>query len=77
MKRLLSTALAVAALSWAAPAHADIETYRFIADIGLKSNVSDRLALATTYTARYENKPLPTVTDLDSIASINLVYSFF
>lgn len=56
---------------------ADIETYRFIADIGLKSNIADRLALATTYTARYENKPLPTVADLDSIASINLVYSFF
>lgn len=55
----------------------DLETYRFIADIGLKSNVADNLALATTYTARYENKPLPSVADLDSIASINLVYSFF
>lgn len=56
---------------------ADIETYRFIADIGLKSTIAERLALATTYTARYENKPLPTVADLDSIASVNLVYSFF
>jgi putative salt-induced outer membrane protein len=56
---------------------ADIDTYRFIFDIGLKSTVADNLALATTYTARYENKPLPTVEDLDSIASINLVYSFF
>jgi putative salt-induced outer membrane protein len=56
---------------------ADVETFRFIADIGLKSNIADHLALATTYTARYENKPLPTVADLDSIASINLVYSFF
>lgn len=56
---------------------ADIETFRFIGDIGLKSNVADRLALATTYTARYENKPLPNVASLDSIASVNLVYSFF
>jgi len=56
---------------------ADLDTYRFIFDIGLKSNVSDKFALATTYTARYENKPLPTVEDLDSIASINLVYTFF
>lgn len=56
---------------------ADLETFRFIADIGLKSNVSDNLALATTYTARYENKPLPDVESLDSIASINLVYSLF
>lgn len=55
----------------------DLETYRFIADIGLQSNVAERLALATTYTARYENKPLPNVADLDSIASVNLVYSFF
>src|SRR5262249_45083536 len=56
---------------------ADIETYRLIADIGLKSNVAEHLALATTYTARYENKPLPNVADLDSIASVSLVYSFF
>lgn len=52
-------------------------TYRVIGDIGLKSNVADNLALATTYTARYENNPLPGVQRLDSIASINLVYSFF
>lgn len=56
---------------------ADIETFRFIADVGLKSNVADHLALATTYTARYENRPLPNVTELDSIASFNLVYSLF
>lgn len=56
---------------------ADFGTYRLIGDIGLKSNVADRLALATTYTARYENKPLPNITELDSIASFNLVYSLF
>lgn len=56
---------------------ADLETFRFIADVGLKSNVADNLALATTYTARYENKPLPNIESLDSIASINLVYSLF
>jgi putative salt-induced outer membrane protein len=56
---------------------ADIDTYRLIADIGLKSNVAEHLALATTYTARYENKPLPNVADLDSIASVSLVYTFF
>ncbi|MBX3231277.1 MAG: DUF481 domain-containing protein [Labilithrix sp.] len=56
---------------------ADIGTYRFIFDVGLKSNVSDHLALAVAYTARYENKPLPTVESLDSIMSVNLVYSLF
>lgn len=56
---------------------ADFATYRFIFDIGLKSNVADNLALAVAYTARYENKPIPNVEELDSIMSINLVYSFF
>lgn len=56
---------------------ADFGTYRFVGDIGLKSNVADRLALATTYTMRYENRPLPNVESLDSIASVALVYSFF
>lgn len=56
---------------------ADPETLRFIADIGLKSQVASHLALATTYTARYENKPLPDVAQLDSIASVSLVYSLF
>ena len=56
---------------------ADIATYRLIFDVGLKSNVADNLALAVAYTARYENKPLPKVESLDSIMSINLVYSFF
>jgi putative salt-induced outer membrane protein len=56
---------------------ADLETYRLIGDIGLKSNVADRLALAVTYTARYENRPLPDIASLDSIASFNLVYSLF
>lgn len=56
---------------------ADLETYRLIGDIGLKSNVAEKLALATTLTMRYENRPLPNVESLDSIASLTLVYSFF
>jgi putative salt-induced outer membrane protein len=56
---------------------ADFGTYRFVGDIGLKSNVADRLALATTLTMRYENRPLPNVEELDTIASLTLVYSFF
>ena len=55
----------------------DAGTYRFVFDIGIKSNVSDNLAIATTYTMRYENKPLPSVEPTDSIASINLVYTLF
>ena len=56
---------------------ADIGTYRLVFDIGIKSNVSDNLAIATTYTMRFENKPLAGVEQTDSIASVNLVYTLF
>ncbi len=56
---------------------ADAKVWRLIGDIGLKSNVADSLALATTFTMRYENTPLPNVEDLDSIASFSLIYTFF
>ena len=56
---------------------ADSEVFRLVGDIGLKSNVADSVALATTYTIRYENTPLPNVVKADSIASVTLVYSFF
>jgi len=56
---------------------ADSEVFRFVGDVGLKSNIADAMALQTTFTMRYENKPLPTVESLDSIASLTFVYSFF
>lgn len=55
----------------------DLGTYRLIFDVGLKTNISTNLAIATTYTMRFENKPLPKVEKADSIASINLVYTLF
>ena len=55
----------------------DLGTYRLVFDIGIKSTVADNLAVAMTYTMRYENKPLPTVETTDSIASVNLVYTLF
>jgi putative salt-induced outer membrane protein len=55
----------------------DLGTYRFVFDVGLKSNIADNLAIATTYTMRFENKPLPNVEKADSIASVNLVYTLF
>jgi putative salt-induced outer membrane protein len=55
----------------------DFDKYRLVFDVGLKSNISDKLAIATTYTMRYENKPLPKVENADSIASVNLVYTLF
>lgn len=55
--------------------HSDF--YRLIFDAGLKTNIAEKLAIATTYTMRYENRPLPSVLKADSIASVNLVYSLF
>ncbi|MBX3259347.1 MAG: DUF481 domain-containing protein [Labilithrix sp.] len=55
----------------------DLGTYRFIFDVGLKTNVAENLAIATTYTMRFENKPLPDIEQADSIASVNLVYTLF
>ena len=55
----------------------DLGTYRIVFDIGIKSSVADNLAVAMTYTMRYENKPLPSVETTDSIASVNLVYTLF
>ncbi len=55
----------------------DLETYRLVFDVGLKTNISTKLAVATTYTMRYEAKPLPDVENADSIASVNLVYTLF
>ncbi len=53
------------------------ETYRLVFDIGLKSNIGGNFAIATTYTMRFENEPLPSVEKTDSIASVNLVYTLF
>lgn len=55
----------------------DIGTYRYVFDAGLKSNIAENFAIATTYTARFENKPLASVEKADSIVSINLVYTLF
>lgn len=57
--------------------HETVSRYRLNFDVGLKAKVSDKFALATAYTMRYENQPLPTVEKADSIASVNLVYSLF
>lgn len=53
------------------------DTYRVIFYAGLKSQVADRLAVATTYTMRFENKPLPGIEKVDSIGAVSLVYTVF
>jgi putative salt-induced outer membrane protein len=53
------------------------ELYRMIFDTGLKSTIRGRLAVAATYTMRYENLPLPGIVRADSLASVALVYTLF
>lgn len=57
--------------------HESVSRYRLNLDVGFKAKVSDKLAIATTYTMRFENQPLPSVEKADSIASVNLVYTLF
>jgi putative salt-induced outer membrane protein len=51
--------------------------YRLVFDTGLKSTIRGRLAVAMTYTMRFENRPLPNVERADSLASVSLVYTLF
>jgi putative salt-induced outer membrane protein YdiY len=53
------------------------QLYRLIFDTGLKSTLRGKLAVAATYTMRYENRPLPGIVKSDSLASISLVYTLF
>lgn len=55
----------------------DAHVYRLVFDVGLKSTIRGKLAVATTYTMRFENRPLPGIRKADSLASISLVYTLF
>ncbi len=55
--------------------HAEAARLNF--DIGIKAQVVNHLSVATTYTMRFDNAPLPGVLDSDSIAAVNLVYTLF
>ena len=55
----------------------DADVYRLVFDVGLKSTIRGKLAVATTYTMRFENRPLPGVEKADSLASVSLVYTLF
>jgi putative salt-induced outer membrane protein len=42
-------------------------------DLGLTTNITNRFALATTFTMRVDNDPLPNVRKVDTITALNLV----
>lgn len=56
----------------------DVDAARLNFDIGLKAQVAKHLSVSTTYSMRYDNKPLKSVQySADSIAAVSLVYTLF
>jgi putative salt-induced outer membrane protein len=47
---------------------------RLNADVGLAVQLRKRLALATTFTLRFDNAPLPDVRKVDTVSALSLVY---
>ena len=55
----------------------DGNVFRLNYNAALSTQIKERFSLATTFTLRYENEPLPDVSKLDTITSVSLVYRFF
>lgn len=53
----------------------DTEYWRLNWDVGLTSSIADSLAIATTFSLRYDNNPLPEVEKLDTVTAVSLVYT--
>jgi len=52
----------------------DTEFWRFNWDIGLTAALAAKFSLATTFSLRYDNQPLPGVKSTDTLTALNLVY---
>jgi putative salt-induced outer membrane protein len=50
------------------------KNWRLNWDAGLTSKVSDNFSLATTFTLRYDNNPLPNIKKTDTVTSVSLIY---
>jgi putative salt-induced outer membrane protein len=46
-------------------------------DVGLSTQLFDRLSLATTFTLRFDNDPLPGIKKVDTVTALSIVYRFF
>jgi putative salt-induced outer membrane protein YdiY len=51
------------------------ENWRLSWDVGLSSSISTAFSLATTFSVRYDNNPLPGVENTDTVTALNLVYT--
>jgi putative salt-induced outer membrane protein len=55
----------------------DAVRWRINWDVGLTTTLLRSLALATTFTLRIDNDPLPGVREVDTVTALSLVYRFF
>jgi putative salt-induced outer membrane protein len=53
------------------------EYWRLNYDLALNVAIAGRFSLAMTFSLRYDNKPLPGVTNLDTLTALNLVYQLY
>jgi len=51
------------------------EFWRFNWDVGLTAAIATKFSLATTFSLRYDNQPLPGVKSTDTLTALNLVYT--
>jgi putative salt-induced outer membrane protein len=51
------------------------KNWRLSWDVGLTSSISTAFSLATTFSLRYDNNPLPGVENTDTVTALNLVYT--
>lgn len=51
------------------------KNFRLNYDLGITAKLVQRLAIALTFQMKYDNNPLPGVTNADALTAINLVYA--
>lgn len=51
------------------------ENWRLVADAGINATLSGKLSISTTFALRYDHNPLPGIEKVDTIESVNLVYT--
>lgn len=53
----------------------ETKNFRLTWDSGLSSNIGSNFAVATTFTLKYDNNPLPGVKKTDAITAVSIVYT--
>ena len=54
----------------------DTEYWRLNWDVGLTSQIANKLSIATTFGLRFDNTPLPEIRKTDTVTSVALSYQF-